>query len=98
MFILIRKIAPEIVVRPQSAQCFEHESYDPPGAKCFVVVTRIIDMNLNSRAKLACVLMKSRLEPALTQTTAAQPCRRERFHLCQQFARFQIGRAEKFQW
>src|SRR4030095_16756228 len=98
LFVLIGKVAPEIIVWPHSPQGLKREGDQAPRPKAVVVVAGVLDMNLYSRAELACVLVKRRLEPTVPQPSTMHPTGREGFHFCHYSARLEIRRAEQLQW
>src|SRR5712672_3953270 len=65
LLVLIGKVAPDLVVRPQAPQSFECEREQAPRPESLVVVVRrVFHMHLDALAELPGVLMKRGLEPA----------------------------------
>src|SRR5205085_7119500 len=79
LLVLVGKVAPQRIVRPQPPQRLEREREEPPGAEGLVVVVRrVLDVHLESGAEPSGVLVERRLEPTGPQPAAAQPLRRDR--------------------
>src|SRR5271165_2556931 len=98
LLVLVGKVAPDLVIRPQPPQSFEHEREQSPGPESLMVIIRgIFHVHLDSRAKLPRVLMKRGLKPAGPKPTATHPWRRKRTHLRQQRSDVQIRRTEQLQ-
>src|SRR5581483_7570661 len=69
-FVLVGKIAPDDIVRLQLPQRFEREREQSPGLEPLVIiVSGILDMNLDAATEFADVLVEGRLE--ITGTQAA---------------------------
>src|SRR5258708_34840195 len=82
LLILVGKVAPDLVIRPQSPESLEREREQSPRPESLVVIVRgVFHMHLDARAELAYVLMKRRLEPAGPELTATHPLRCKRAHL-----------------
>src|SRR5262245_5518778 len=78
--ILVSEIAPQRVVRVQSANCLESERLDPPWLECRVIVIRTVRVYLHAMAKLAGMFVKRRFEPAFAQAATIEPARSEGLH------------------
>src|SRR5260221_2066756 len=96
LLVLVGKLAPDLVIRPQAPQSFECEREQSPRPESLVVIVRrVFHMHLDTLAELPGVLMKRGLEPAGTQSTATHPRRCKRTHLRQQCPHVQIRRTEQ---
>jgi len=64
LLVLVREIPPQRIVGSQTPQRLEREREQPPRPKrLVVVVSGVLDVNLESRAQLAGVLVEGGLEP-----------------------------------
>src|ERR1700723_1325603 len=98
LFILVGKVAPNLVIRPQPPESLEREREQSPRPERFVVIVHgVFHRHLDACAELAYVLMKRRLEPAGPEPAATHPWRCKRMHLCQQCRHVQIRRPEQLQ-
>ncbi len=66
------------------------------GRKASVIVPGVVDVDLQTRAEFADVLLKCRFEPALAQAATFQPLRRELVHRGAQSASVDVRRTEQF--
>ena len=94
--VLVRKVAPEHVVRIQPADGLERQRLQPPRLeRGVVVVRRVLGVDHHAIAELAGMFVKCGLEPALAQPATAQPVRCETLHFSHHRAGVDIGRAKQ---
>src|SRR5258708_24711689 len=71
LLVLVGKVPPDLVIRPQPPQSFERKREQSPRPESLVVIVgRLFHMHLDTLAALPRILMKRGLEPAGPQTTA----------------------------
>ena len=93
--VLVREVAPEVVVRVQRADRLEGERLQPPGAELVVIVERPFRVDHQTVAQLARMLVEGRLEPAFAQGAASQPAGGDAMHFGEHRLGVDIGRAEQ---
>src|SRR5262249_37408962 len=89
--------APQRIVGREAADRLERECLKAPWLEGVWIVARILRVDLQAVAQGADMLVERRLEPAIAQMAAFEPVRRERAHLLQNAARFDVRRAEQLE-
>ncbi len=97
MLVLVGEIAPQRVVRVQTANRLEGERLDAPGLERLVIVTGTFRVYLHAVAKLARMFVKRGFEPALAQAATIEPARGKDLHFHHDCPRIDIGSAELFE-
>ena len=97
VLVLVGEIAPQRVIRVQTTNGLEGKRLQAPRPERLVIVVGTFGVYLHAVAKLARMLVKRGLKPALAQATTLEPLRSERSHFLHDRPRVDIGSTEQFE-